>query len=134
MPFKVTRDDDGRPVVSLHDEPPFCHALTASPSAREPELNRGMWLVTVIAAWSTPDVEAIRSAIDAVARFQGRVQLGVRPYDYPEEADTWCRELRDAGESPGWAILDDGAVVMVDGGIRSADQLVATIEHVLENR
>ncbi|MGH2886147.1 MAG: hypothetical protein ACRDPA_26200 [Solirubrobacteraceae bacterium] len=130
----LTREGYGRPAVSLTDEPPFCHALAARPFAREAELDRGLWLVIVVAAWSAPDVEAVRTAIDAVARFQGRVQLGVRPYDDPDEVETWCPELRDAGGSPMWAILDDGVVVAVDGGIRSADQLVATIKRALEAR
>jgi hypothetical protein len=132
--FRVTREGYRRPAVSLTGEPPFCHALAARPLAREADLARGLWLVSAVAAWSVPDVETIRSAIDAVARFEGQVQLGVRPYDDPDEVETWCPELRDTGESPMWAILDDGAVVTVDGGIRSQDQLVTTIARALENR
>jgi hypothetical protein len=132
--FKVTCEDDGRPVVSLHNEPPFCHALPGRPVVRETELDRGLWLVIVPAVWSVPDVEAIRSAIDAVARFEGRVTLGIRPYDDPGEVETWCPELAAAGGSPMWVLLDDGTVLMVDGGLRSEAQLVATIERALVDR
>ncbi|MDP1681562.1 MAG: hypothetical protein Q8L39_07275 [Burkholderiales bacterium] len=93
MSYKVTRDQVGCPRITLTGESAYSHALDAAPSAREPELNTGNWLVMAFAVWSIPDILAIQTALDVAKRFSGKLNLGLRPFDYPEELGAWCPGL-----------------------------------------
>ncbi|MDD5267121.1 MAG: hypothetical protein PHO08_08325 [Methylococcales bacterium] len=127
MSYKVTRDQEGCPSITLTDEPSYFRALVAAPSAREPELNTGNWLVMAFAVWSTPDNLAIQTAIDVAKRFGGKLNLGLRPFDDSEELGAWCPSVEDDGRSPLWVLLRDGKVCMKRSGILTVDELVEVI-------
>lgn len=127
MSYKVTRDQDGYPSITLTDESPYSHALSAAPSAREPELNTDIWLVMAFAVWSTPDNLAIQTALDVAKRFAGKLNLGLRPFDDAEELGVWCPDIENNGYSPLWVLLHDGEVCMKRSGILTVDELVELI-------
>ena len=127
MSYKVTRDQKGCPSITLTGEAPYSHALGAAPSAREPELNTGNWLVMAFAVWSTPDNLAIQAALDVAKRFGGKLNLGLRPFDDSEELGAWCPDIEDDGQSPLWVLLRDGEVCMKCSGILTVDELVELI-------
>lgn len=127
MSYKVIRDQDGYPSITLSDESPYSHALRAAPSAREPELNKGNWLVMTFAVWSTPDNLAIQTALDVAKRFGGKFNLGLRPFDDAEEFGAWCPDIEEDGQSPLWVLLRDGEVCMKRSGILTVDELVELI-------
>src|SRR4051812_3786304 len=110
MSYRVTRDESAKPRIVLKDEPPFCRALQAAPISREPELDTDTWLVMCFAAWSVPDIQAIQTALDVARHFNGRLKLGVRPFDTQEEHAAWCPTIEDETGSPVWVLLRDGMV------------------------
>lgn len=130
MTYKVIRDEHGSPIITLTDEQPYSYTLSAAPIAREPELNAGVWLVMAFAVWSIPDTLAIQTALDVAKRFNGKIHLGVRPFDQVEEFGTWCPELENSEHSPLWVLLRDGKVCMIRTGIFTIDELVEAIEGV----
>lgn len=127
MSYKVIRDQEGCPSITLTDEPPYAHALAAAPSVRELELNADIWLVMAFAVWSTPDNLAIQTALDVAKRFGGKFNLGLRPFDDSEELGAWCPGLEYGGQSPLWVLLRDGEVCMKRSGILTVDELVESI-------
>lgn len=127
MSYKVTRDQEGCPRITLTGEPLYFHALDAAPSAREPKLNTDNWLVMAFAVWSIPDNLAIQTALDVAKRFGGKLNLGLRPFDYSEELGAWCPGLEYGGQSPLWVLLRDGEVCMKRSGILAVDELVEAI-------
>jgi hypothetical protein len=127
MSYKVTRDQKGCPRITLTGESSYSHALDAAPSGREAGLNRGNWLVMAFAVWSIPDNLAIQTALDVIKRFGGKLNLGLRPFDYSEELDAWCPGLEYGGQSPLWVLLRDGEVCMTRSGILAIDELAELI-------
>lgn len=127
MSYKVTRDQEGCPIITLKDESPYAHALDVAPFAREPQLNMGNWLVMAFAVWSIPDNLAIQTALDVAKRFGGKLNLGLRPFDYSKELDAWCPGLEYGGQSPLWVLLRDGEVCMTRSGILAVDELAELI-------
>lgn len=127
MTYRVTRNADQRPKVVLDGEPSYSTALEAAPPARETELNEGLWLVMAFAVWSVPDVVAIQTALDAAKHFEGKVKLGLRPFDSFEEFDTWSSETSD-GSSPVWIVLSNGEKCWEHRGYVTVDALVDAIE------
>lgn len=113
--------------MTLTDEPPYSYALDAAPSAREPELNTGNWLVMAFAVWSIPDNLAIQTALDVAKRFGGKLNLGLRPFDDSDELGAWCPGLEYGGQSPLWVLLRDGEVCMERSGILAVDELIELI-------
>lgn len=128
MSHQVIRTAEGRPQIILSDEPSYCRTLDAAPSRCEDELRTGSWLVMVFAAWSISDIHAIQNALDAVKYFDGKVHLGLRPFDAPEEHVTWCPSLADDGSTPIWVLITDGAVQLVRRGLLTVNELVAEIK------
>ncbi len=128
MPYQITRTANGRPSIVLSGEPPYCNTLDAAPSEREPALDAGWWLVVAFAAWSMPDIAAIQTALDVAKHFGGTLQLGLRPFDHPEEHDAWCLGLEEDERSPLWLLLRDGQVRMKRQGILTVDALIGMIE------
>jgi hypothetical protein len=116
-------DASGREVVTLANAPPYVHALEMAPARREPELDRGDWLVLVFAVASVPDVRAVREAVKAGRVFGGRVQVGVRPFGDYDETEAWCGSYGGTRESPLWLVLRDGRVVYREWGTRTAGQV-----------
>src|SRR4051794_6117367 len=99
------------------EEPNYCHRLAQGPAQRDPELNHGGWLVLVYAIWSGPDIQMISVAQKVAKRFAGRLELGLRPYDYPEEIKTWCPEAAVWTSSPVWLILHGGELLLILQGV-----------------
>lgn len=130
MSYQVIRTEKGQPGLILKEEPPYCHALMAAPQRREPELNVGRWLVMAFAAWSVPDIGAIQTALDAIKRFNGLVNLGLRPCDDPGDHMIWCPELGNDGNTPCWVLLDDGTVRLTHGGLQTVDGLIDAIRTI----
>jgi hypothetical protein len=128
MSYRITLDEHRRPTIALLEEPPYCHALEAAPSAREPELETGVWLVMAFAVWSVPDNAAVQTALDAAKRFGGKVNLGVRPYDDWQELSALCSGVEEDGHSPLWLLLSNGEVRMKRKGVLTVDELVEMIK------
>jgi hypothetical protein len=128
MSYRVTRDQTGRPHVRLDGEPPYSRALDAAVRSREPELARGRWLVLAFPAWSVPGVAAVGTALDTARRFGGSLQLGIRPFDDPEEHRAWQPGLEGAGGDPVWMVLQDGIPCLIQSGHLTEDELVASID------
>jgi hypothetical protein len=128
MSFELQRDELEKFCITLKDEPPYCRGLVSAPRAREPELDQGTWLVLCFAGWSGPDVAAVQVALDAAKRMGGRLNLGVRPYDYREEHAAWCTEIKDQRGSPIWVLLHNGDVLWWRTGELTVEDLVAAIE------
>lgn len=114
--------------VAFHGEPPYCRALPMVPSSREPELNCGNWFVLAFAIWSGPDIMSIDTALAAVKRFSGSIQLGVRPFDQYTEIKSWCPEARTSYQSPIWLLFQEGQVVAEFHGPLSKDRLIEIIQ------
>ena len=110
--------------VGFHEEPSYCHALPMAPSSREPELNCGNWIILVFAVWSGPDIASIDTALAAVKKFNGKVQLGIRPFDQYTEIKAWCPQARVSYQSPIWLLFQEGQMVTELHGPQSEDQLV----------
>jgi hypothetical protein len=126
MPYQLTRDPSGRPRVALSGEPPCCWALQAAPPSIEPELGRGDWLVVAFPAWSMPDIEAVGVALDVARRFGCAFQLGLRPFDSPDEHRSWLPELT-GGQTPIWLAFRDGKLRMERHGRLDADTLAEAV-------
>ena len=94
-----------------------------APAAREPELERGNWLVLAFAVVSVPDVACIPRAVQAVQTFEGKVQLGIRPFNDYDESRTWYQAYGNP-ESPLWLVVRNGVVVHEEKGPRSVEQVV----------
>jgi hypothetical protein len=127
MSYKVARNEHGRPGIALTGEPSYCHALVAAPPTREPELDTDVWLVMAFAVWSIPDNIAIQTALDVTKHFDGKINLGLRPFDDWEELGAWGPGLEGDGSSPLWVLFRDGEVLMTRNGILTIDELVEAI-------
>src|SRR5262249_5834100 len=83
--LKVYYTGDDKFQLSFENAPPFVHGLALNPDKREPELNKGTWLVLVFATASQNDVRSIVTAVRGVKKLDRDVQLGLRPFrDYDE--------------------------------------------------
>lgn len=121
MPYRVIRDQEGVPQLILSGEPAYCHALAANVTA--PEIDAGQWLLLAFAVWSAPDVAAVQVALELARSLDGRLHLGLRPYDDPDELRGWCPGLTPEGNGPFWILLRDGAVRRYRTGLFTADEL-----------
>jgi hypothetical protein len=154
MSFKTELIDDMW-ELRFSDEPAFVHALKMAPDALEPELVSGTWLVVAFGVWSIHDRQSVRAAIDCSKRFDGKFQLGIRPFDYFSENATWwpdqqplaednviCEvrgerprlEVRispDLSASPLWLVLQDGRVLRQETGQRRTVEVIKMMRSVL---
>jgi len=129
------------------DEPAYIHALKMAPKTLEPELKSGIWLVVAFPVWSGPVRDSIQAAIACTKQYGGKFHLGVRPFDYYEEMNTWwpCSDIPmggeisvtekndgqqlevhigiDANTAPVWLVLKDSQVVHQGAGPRTPEQL-----------
>jgi hypothetical protein len=154
MPFSIDSDESGRFVVQVVSEPEFIHGLWMSPAKREPFLNVGDWVVLAFAIWNSHDRPAIASAIDAVKEMDGRVRLGIRPFEVAEEFSTWSNAAPDdadfvnvrqndngtnlsisitpvAGSTPLWLVFRNGGIVHSHSGLLSVPEIRAMIARYL---
>ncbi|WP_397570894.1 hypothetical protein [Schlesneria sp. T3-172] len=90
MPHTVEPNEKEQFVVRLLDEPPFIHSLMMSPAGREAMLDSGDWLVLAFAVWSINDQPSITHAIEFAKSLDGRLNLGLRPFESAEEFGPWC--------------------------------------------
>jgi hypothetical protein len=111
MSYSVRAAPDGRYEVMLKGEPTYCKALPGTPSELRQELDRGLWLVLLFAVWSGPDREAVQTALSVVKQFDGKVQLGLRPFDRHEEITALWPDVKERFGSPIWLVLRDGELL-----------------------
>lgn len=100
MSFSVRTLEDGSYEIVFEKEPAYCRSLTMSPAEIEPELLEGSWLVLLFAIWSVADRTAIEEALSVAKMFDGKVQLGVRPFDRHEEIGRWAKGVKEKWGSP----------------------------------
>jgi hypothetical protein len=154
MPFTIDSDFDGRFVVRLDSEPEFIHGFWMAPSAREKCLDAGDWVVLAFAVWNIQDRAAIDCAINAIKVINGRISLGIRPFEATDEFAKWClidaepSESIDvsqqrttgglkisitpvAGRTPIWVLIRDGAIVHYHNGLLSSFEIRAIIDKYL---
>ncbi len=107
MSYRVTRDAQDRPILTLTGEPPYCHV-------DPPEPTTGAWLLLTFASWSMPDIRAVQMALDAAKHFAGMVRLGLRVDD-------------DLTVTPHWRLLSDGQVRMDRTGVMTTEELIESV-------
>ena len=124
MPYRVHRDERGKPSIELIDEPACCHALAAdAPGGRDATVGRTTWLVLAFAVWSVADVEAVQTALDVARRRNSRLDLGLRPYDDPLELRPSWPDVDVDASGPFWMLIQDGTVRRHRAGLMSVDEL-----------
>jgi hypothetical protein len=147
MSFEVQVVEEDKWKVAFIDEPSYLHALGMAPDHIEPELLSGTWLVVVFPVWSVPVRESVHAAIVVAKEFDGKFQLGVRPFNSSDENRKWWpndpppsveiivtstqdvgekRELRissDGAKLPLWLVLRGGRIYSQASGPRTKDEL-----------
>ena len=155
MSFQLVPIAGDKLELVFTDEPEYIHALKMAPECREAELNSGIWLIVTFPVWSGPVRHSVLAAVACAKDFDGRFQLGVRPFDFHEEIYKWWpgdeapspaevlidvreessrREVHissDPAASPIWLVLRDGQVMHQAAGPRSRDQLKELMAHQL---
>jgi len=134
MGYKIHSNKNGRFELLFIDEPEYCHALMMSPTLKEAKLSDGTWLILLFAVWSAPDLEAIKMAVTLAKKFNGQIQLGVRPFDEHQENWLWCPEIKAAFVSPIWLVFENGRVIVEHVGLRSEEELEKKIQNALESK
>jgi hypothetical protein len=119
--------------LSLVDAPPYVHALEMAPPRREPELNRGTWLVLAYLVVSVPDARCIITAVRAAEKLDGKVQLGLRPLADYDETMTWYGDYGSL-ESPLWLVMHDGIVLRAEKGVRSEEEIIKLVKSSLQQQ
>jgi hypothetical protein len=128
MSATLIKDPGGNYRVVLSQEPTYCHGLQAAPARIESALKEGLWLIVLIAVWSSPDLEAMQVALSVVKAMNGRVQLGLRPFDAHQEVLHWCPNVKERYASPIWLLLRDGALLDEMAGLRNEERILQWIE------
>lgn len=153
MPYVIDSNKNGQFFVRMDAEPDFIHGLTMAPAEREEILNEGDWIVLSFAVWNSHDRPAIDTAIEVVKSMNGRVRLGIRPFEIADEFSSWCpyqppnaelviQEKEDAeqvniaitaasGTSPIWLFIRDGVIVQSHLGHLAVEQLKALSDESL---
>lgn len=146
MSFTIESDEQERFLVRLVNEPGFVHALEMAPARRESILDRGNWIVLAFAVWSKSDLQSIARAIEFAKSLNGRLNLGLRPFEFAEEFVPWCEldvdnssfrqissEERNSqivinivvatGKTPIWLCLRNGVILGEHRGLLDDDGL-----------
>jgi hypothetical protein len=155
MGYKLEPQGGDAWKIVFFEEPSYIHSLTMAPEAIEPELLVGVWLVVVFPIWSGPVRASVTAAMSCAKDYEGKFQLGVRPFEAHEELLRWWptgsppgpdkmvvavkdekgqRELHlsmDLSYSPKWLVLRDGRIVYEGGGLRSQEQLSELMKTML---
>ncbi len=63
--------------------------LQIAPLSIEPILLAGNWLCVSMSVWNSDNVRAGYQAVRQSKLHNGKIRLGLRPFDYPEENYTW---------------------------------------------
>jgi thioredoxin-like negative regulator of GroEL len=133
MGYKIQSNKKGLFELVFIDEPEYCQALMMSPTLKEAKLSDGIWLILLFAVWSAPDQEAIKTAVTLAKKFNGKFQLGVRPFDEHQENGLWCPEIKEAFASPIWLVFENGQLIAEHVGLRS-EELDNMIQNALESK
>jgi hypothetical protein len=155
MSFELQPQGGDTWKIVFFEEPSYIHSLKMAPEAIEPELLVGDWLVVVFPIWSVPVRASVTAAMSCSKNFEGKFQLGVRPFNAHEELLRWWpngsppgpdkiivavkdehgqRELHlsaDLSYSPKWLVLRDGQIVYAGGGLRTQSQLGELMQKLL---
>jgi hypothetical protein len=118
--------------ILFENASPFVHALDMAPQAREEKLNQGTWLVMACGIWSATDIKCIEAAVRGAASYDGKVQLGVRPFSKYEEMLNWYPEYGEETRSPLWVMFRDGKTLGHTFGQLSAENLTEFIKKTLQ--
>lgn len=123
----IAKDENGEPAIKLLNQPSYCHGLRFAPDSMEVPLRSGAWLVMNFAIWSGPDIQAIQVALRAAKSFNGRIKLGIRPFDCHDELRRWCPPVKENCASPVWLLLKDGQLIHELACIRSEQEIAGEI-------
>lgn len=122
--------DDDRFELFLLDESSRVRALAMAPDELELDLQRGRWLIVLVAAWSAPDLSTIDLILDHVDAWPSWLQVGIRPFLDFSEARNWCPTIANFLGSPIWVALRDGAYVSHLVGLHSLGDVSTWLEEV----
>jgi hypothetical protein len=111
MSYAIGRGPNGDFQVILTGEPPICEPLPQAPGVIEPDLKHCAWLVLLVAVWSGPDRDAIRTALRVGKEVGDTIRVGLRPFDSHDEIRAWYPEVREQYRSPVWLTLKEGALL-----------------------
>src|SRR5260370_36282378 len=89
MGFSLQPNQEGRSQVILKDEPDYIVPLRIAPVSLEEILMKGRWVVVSFSVWSTHDLDAAYRAVNVAKQNGVSFQLGLSPFDYPEENLSW---------------------------------------------
>jgi hypothetical protein len=95
MPLKIVADELGRSTICLDSEPDWIIPLKIAPEHIEEYLLKGKWLILSLSVWNIHDWVTVGNAIFQAKRFNGRIKLGLRPFDYFEEHETWVPNFKN---------------------------------------
>ncbi len=128
MTYHIETNMNNDYVIVFKDEPSFCYSLSMKQKHGEEIINTGLWLILLFAVWSMPERNAIQTALDAVKTFNGRVNLGVRPFDNHNEFKYWCDEIEEKYGSPIWLFFKEGVKLGELIGIRSENEIKQALD------
>lgn len=146
--YDVNCDDEERFRVTFRSAPANLLGLRMSPEQVEPELTKGDWLALCFAIWDSRDRSTIAMASSIAVNYPS-MQVAVRPFEVPEEFDSWAPELQvsieptvesnaiygnmsirissNVGDHPIWLKLFDGKLVEALIGSRNLDEVIGFI-------
>ena len=107
MSYKILKNGEVF-SVEFESEPDYCSALNMKPESIEEKLKRERWLILLFGVWSSPDRAAIDLALEFAKKYEGRFNLGVRPFNDFSENSNWCPELSGEYGSPIWLYYENG--------------------------
>jgi hypothetical protein len=122
--------EDSTYRIELGDEPEYCQSLAMNPEQIEPDLPEGSWLINLVAVWSAPDIASIEQSLAAVKMLNGRVKLGIRPFDKHEETARWAT-VKEKWGSPIRLTFRDGKMLEEKVGLLSDNELFEMVRRAL---
>lgn len=123
MSYRIQIMPSGLYELLLENEPVYCKTLVMSPLKKEPGLEQDLWLILMFAIWSIPDRACIDLALSVIKEFNGKVLLGIRPFDNHTELNTWCPEVQEKYGSPIWLVLNNGKLLKERVGLCNKEGL-----------
>ena len=142
--YDVTCDEKEQFRVTFRNAPDNLLGLRMSPDQLEPELAKGDWLVLCFAIWDSRDRPTIALASNIAIEYPA-MQVAVRPFEVPDEFDSWAPEFQinieavvesstvdgrvairlssNSSDHPMWLKLRDGKLIEVLIGSRSFDEV-----------
>ena len=122
--------EDSAYRIEVGNEPEYCKSLAMNPEQVEPELLEGSWLIHLVAVWSAPDIASIEQSLAVVKMLNGRVKLGIRPFDKHEETARWAT-IKEKWGSPIWLTFRDGKMLEEKVGLLSDNELFEMVRRAL---